>query len=390
MARLQPHRHLFSKPVRSLASVAVAAAVIGALHFLFQSSADSESPESEHSLNSQALATVDAPEPPIMQQVETLPRLPLPAMALSADTQSLLDRGGIEWTREMLLNQAVDAVAAEDDHTLAILLAELGELSLIEADIDTAEMYLAEALDLFGQQENEVAEAGVYMQLGRLHLLTRQRARVASNAYDTLLVSRWKISHGQFYSAEQDLLQVAQNNLQLQRYGAAASTYATLYRGYHEAGDTFQAQQSGIEAIKLYASSGRMFDAKALQEKMIDQGVSPSVFEALAPELEALVKDFDNSVKALGSARDQEQLYNQLQARGDVVNAWRFRQQAHASMAKASKRAQYRSQPDVLAELYRSNRSMKDAHRSLSKANELFYEYGFDTTTLQSLQRQIY
>lgn len=384
------HQYALSRTTRSVFSAGLAIVAIALLHFTFTPSADRSSVSPEARSDSSIDPAPGNVEVHGRQEIETLPRLPLPAMALSADTQTLVDSGGIEWTRQLLLERATEAVIGEDDNLLAGILAELGELSLIEADIDTAEMYLSEALDLFVQLENEVAEAGVYMQMGRLHLHARQRARVASSAYDTLLVSRWRISHGQFYQAEADLLRVADNNLRLQRYGAAASTYQTLYRGYLEVGDTYQAQVSGIEAIKLYASSGRMFDAQALQQKMINQGIDQKVFEALAPELARLKQDFENSVRALGAARDQEQLYNQLQARGDVVNAWRFRQQSHATLAKASKRAQYRSQPDVLAELYRSNKSMKDAHQSLSKASELFYEYGFDTSDLQNLQREIY
>lgn len=371
-------------------SVGVAFLFVALLHVVFSPETDLEEPLVHSSTATAIRDNTDNTQPVVIQPVETLPLLPLPAMALSSETQALLDRGGIEWTRQQLLDIATTAVGNGDDYQVARLLAELGELSLIEADIDTAEMYLAEALDLFVQQENEVAEAGVYMQMGRLHLLTRQRARVASNAYDTLLVSRWKISQGQFYSAETDLLRVADNNLRLQRFGAAASTFETLYRGYLGVGDIYQAQAAGVEAIRLYASSGRMFDVQALQQKMIAQGIDRSVFTALAPELERLRQEFENSVKALGTARDQEQLYNQLQARGDVVNAWRFRQQAHASLAKASKRAQYLSQPDVLAELYRSNRSMQSAQHSLRKASDLYDEYGFDTTDLKHLEREIY
>jgi hypothetical protein len=395
MRRTDTHRHLFSKPVRSLTSVAVAVAAIVVLQMVLRSAPDLPTEKSTDDIRHDRAVVfggrmADKSATTAVMQVEALPRLPLPAVALSADTQALVDRNGIEWARQLLLQQAMEAAARSDDNSMAGLLAELGELSLIEADIDTAEMYLEESLDLFRQQQNELAQAGVYMQLGRLHLLTRQRARVASNAYDQLLISRWKISNGLFYDAEADLLLVADNNLKLQRYGAAASTYETLYRGYLQEGDLYQAQTSGIEAIKLYASSGRMFDAQRLQKKMITEGIDETVFRTLAPELERLREEFNHSVKALGVARDQAQLYNQLQARGDVVNAWRFRQQAHQALNRASKRAQYRSQPDVLAELYRSNRSKTNARQSLSKAKALFYEYGFETDVLQRLQDKVY
>ena len=155
-------------------------------------------------------------------------------------------------------------------------------------------------------------------------------------------------------------------------------------------GDRYQAQLAGVEAIRLHASAGRMFDVEALQQRMRHEGISESVFEELAPELTALTAEFTDSVKAIGVARDQALLYNQLQARGDVVNAWRFREQANASLAKASQRAQYRSQPDVLAELYRSNSRMDNARDSLLKAQQLYQQYDIDTSNLQDLQTQIY
>ena len=310
--------------------------------------------------------------------------------ALPADIQKLIDARQFVRAKNALLQAASDAVAAEQDALLAKLLSHLGEVSLVQRDIDTAEVYLAEALDVFNQTGDEVSAAGVYMQMGRLHLVTRERARQASEAYDTLLVARWKISNGQFRTAEDELRRAAENSLSLNRYGAAASTYETLYKGYESEGDFYQAQLAGIEVVKLHASSGRTADAESMLQEMRELGLSEDEYSGLKTSIRVLNKEFEQSVLAIGAARDQAQLYNQLVARGDVVNAWRFRQQASAAMAKASTRAQYRRQPDVLVELYKSNLSMEKAKESLQKAQEVYFRHGIDTQLVQNLQEKIY
>ena len=380
--------------VRSLAAAAFAVAVIGAFHVWSTTFFSKHQVVQPAESGAEATATespfsVVAAEKVAAREAQAS-ILAMPTVTLPEEISDLVELGEFQRARSLLLEQAIDAVIAEHDTTLAQTLAVLGEVSILEQDIDTAEVYLNEALEVFQQLADEVGEAGVYMQFGRLHVLSRQRARRASRAYDSLLIARWKISKGRFYSAEPDLYRIAESNLKLKRFGAAASAYETLFRGYMEVGDQYQAQQAGIEAIKLHASAGRMFDADALQQRMLVHGIDTSVFEALAPELEALTTEFENSVKAIGTARDQALLYHQLQARGDVVSAWRFRQQASASLAKVTERAQYRSQPDVLAELYRSNTSMEDAQNSLQKAQELYQQYGIDTTSLHDLQMQIY
>lgn len=381
--------------VRSIIAASCTIGMIGVFHVWSTSFFNrAESPQSETTVAAPTNST-DSPFAVVTAEKAATRNarssvLNMPTLTLPDDVAALVELGDFQRARELLLARATEAVAEEDDATLAITLAELGEVSILEADIDTAEVYLTEALEVFQQLDDEVAQASVYMQFGRLHLLSRQRARLASSAYDSLLIARWKISKGQFYSAESDLYRVAESNLSLKRFGAAASAYETLFRGYVEVGNQYQAEQAGIEAIKLHASAGRMFDVEALQQRMLAQGVSESVIEALAPEIKILTNEFENSVKAIGTARDQALLYNQLQVRGDIVNAWRFRQQASASLAKATERAQYRSQPDVLAELYRSNSSMDNARDSLHKARELYRQYGIDTTNLQDLQTQIY
>ncbi|OED36328.1 hypothetical protein AB833_27260 [Chromatiales bacterium (ex Bugula neritina AB1)] len=305
---------------------------------------------------------------------------------------SMINDGLFDEAKAELLSLAVMYVEAEDDIALANTLSQLGELALLQTDIDTADVYLAEALDLFQQNGDEISAAGVYMQMGRLHLVARQRARRASDAYNSLLLARWKISHGLFYEAEPELRSVVERNLALNRYGAAASAYETLFKGYRKEQDHYQAQLAGLEAIRLHAGSGRLFEARKLLHNMRESGFYESFAPGIENEIEMLNLQFEESVRDIGLARDQRQLYNQLQARGDVVNAWRFRQKAGESLAKASARAQYRRQPDVLVELYKSNRSMEIAENSLRHARAVYQRYGLDQELEKSrqLQAQIY
>lgn len=314
------------------------------------------------------------------------------AITFSPDVAELVAARKYNLAKKRLLELAGLAVESDDQPALARALAELGEVALAQTDIDTAELYLAEALDVYQQLGDEVSTAGIFVQFGRLHLLERERARQASDAYDQLLVARWKISHNQFDQAEPRLKQIASTNLQLNRFGAAASAYETLFRGYAKTSQFGQAQQAGLEAARLHAASGRVFKARAMLGRMLEVGISESVFEGFEQEIERLSKEYEDSVNAIGIARDQENLYNQLMARGEVVQAWRFRQKAGQSLSKASIRAQYRRQPDVLVELYRSNNSMENARVSLQRARDMYLRHGLETRAQQSeeLQSRIY
>lgn len=297
---------------------------------------------------------------------------------LATDLQALLDAGEIAAARARLLEQAVAVVETGDQSRLAHILASLGVVSLAESDIDAAEVYLAEALAHYNELDDELGEAGVYLQFGRLHLISRQRARRASDAYDTLLIARWKISQGQFYDAEPALLSVVEDNMALNRFGAAASAWQTLYRGYRVSLDDFRADNAGREAVRLHATSGQIHEARAMLESMRAAGTDAAMLADIEQEIDVLYAEFEHSVKKIGAARDYDMLYNQLQAKGDVVSAWRFRLQADASLAQADSRAMYRRQPDVLVELYKSNDSMDRASESLARARSVFARHGLD------------
>ena len=150
----------------------------------------------------------------------------------SHDISSLIEAGDFAGAKKRLLELAGLATDDGDQPMLARILSELGEVTLAQRDLAAAELYLAESLDVYEQLGDEVAAAGVYTLFGRLHLMERERAREASYAYDQLLIARWRISHDQFDQAEQALQQIVITNLDLNRFGAAASAYETLFTSY--------------------------------------------------------------------------------------------------------------------------------------------------------------
>ncbi len=296
--------------------------------------------------------------------------------SLSPKIESYSAAGEFTLAKNELLNRAVEAAGALDNAGLAFNLGELGELALQQGELGMAEVYLSEALELYEELGDGVSVAGIHVQIGRLHLYTRKRARQTSDAYDQLLISRWKVSNGQFQQAEGQLKEIVQTNLRLHRYGAAASAYETLFSSYRASSNVAEAETAGREAIKLHATSGNLNAANKLLEKMIAGGLSRVDSKELSSQIRSHYQEYEASVQAIGEARDYAQLYNQLSSRGDALQAWRFRQKAENSLAKVSSRARYRRQPDVLVELYRSNVSMTDAIQSLQKADALYTRYG--------------
>jgi hypothetical protein len=377
---------------KSVLAGAAALAFIAAIHYYGQSANDPEPTATAdstqnvvESMAAQSLAARQALELAPVPDVGGNLELPSNIAAWLADGDTARARGE-------LLQQALAAVEAEDQAELARVLALLGIVSLSESDTDEAEVYLAEALAFFYELDDDIGAANVYMQLGRLHLIERQRARRASDAYDSLLIARWKISQGQFYQAEPDLLEVVQSSMALKRYGAAASAWRTLYRGYDTVLDSYNRDNAGREAVRLHAASGQLHEAQTMLATMRSNNSDESMLAEIETEIDELYAEFENSVLKIGAARDYDLLYNQLQAQGDVVSAWRFRLQADASLAKVGSRALYRRQPDALVELYKSNSSMDRAAESLKRAKAVFSRYGMQEMVDQSnvLRERIY
>lgn len=327
---------------------------------------------------------------PVIAQIDEVIAATRPE--LSPQIESYSAAGEFALAKDELLNRALDAAGTLDNSSLALNLGELGELALQQGELGMAGVYLSEALELYEELGDEISVANVHVQIGRLHLFSRKRARQTSDAYDQLLISRWKISQGQFYQAEDQLKQVVETNLKLHRYGAAASAYETLYSGYNAGSNVLDAQQAGKEAIKLYATSGNIGAANKILDKMKQAGLSRVDAREISFLIDSYYQEYEASVQAIGEARDYAQLYNQLSSRGDALQAWRFRRKAEQSLSAVSSRARYRRQPDVLVELYRSNVSMANAIKSLQTADQLYTRYGMTegVELSRQLREQIY
>lgn len=280
--------------------------------------------------------------------------------------------GSVAEVSEDLLLQASDAVVKEDNALFGESMKLLGVNAMRTQDIDSASLYLDEALEVYEELGDEMGIANVELLRGELNLKRRAQARRAAIAYDTLQVARWKVSHGQFYESLDQLHHVVQENLALNRFGAAAAAYQTIYKGYTDNEQLYEAQQAGIEIVKLHASSGRPLQASAMIKRLQANGLDDGTAELLTQQNLNLQIEYEESVMQMGKARDYQQLYNYFINAGDPVRAWQFRLKAQGSLRSVSKRAMHRSQTGVLALLYTSNDHMENAQRSLDRAQRLF------------------
>lgn len=278
----------------------------------------------------------------------------------------------VEEVSEDLLLQASEAVGQDNNLLFGESMKMLGVNALRTQDIDSASLYLDEALEIYEELGDEMGIANVELLRGELNLKKRAQARRAALAYDSLQQARWKVSHGQFYDALDQLHHIVQENLALNRFGAAAAAYQTIYKGYADHGQLYEAQQAGIELVKLHASSGRPLKASAMIEQLQANGLDESTVQQLTQDNLNLQLEYEESVTQMGRARDYQQLYHYFINAGDPVRAWQFRLKAQASLRSVSKRAMHRSQTGVLALLYTSNDHMESAQRSLDRAQRLF------------------
>lgn len=305
---------------------------------------------------------------------------------MPVDLQKLLNQGKFDSVRSHLLRLAMQAVNDNDTHALASTMALLGLAALAEPDTDSGAVYLNEALALFDELDDPLGAASVNLHLGRLHIIERRRARRAALAYDTSLLARWKIANGMFTEAEPSLVNAIEENLELNRHGAAAIDYETLFQGYLAQGNTLEAKSAALAAAQLHASSGRIQQAQQLVRQLNDSGMFSVDSESLNGILQHLHGEYEASINQIGRARDFNRLYNHFIAEKDPVRAWHFRLQADESLRKASKRARYRRQTGVLVLLYNSNDNMKAAITSLERAQVTFIHHAADSLHTQALQ----
>ena len=293
--------------------------------------------------------------------------------------------------RDRLMNEAAEAVAAGDKSRLGHVLSLMGQVAIEEQDLDSAEVFLMEALDVYELLGDTVGAAQVYMQLGRTHLKSRELARSAGDAYDRLLVARWQLSENEYAAAEQNLKHVIDASLTTNRFGAAASAHYSLARLYAENNDTFRAEQAAMEAARLYASSGQIRRASATVKHLELAGIEGWRLYDIELEIKRSYAEFQDSVQQIERARDYRQLYNHYRSQ-DQERAWKLRLLASKSLKNVSKRAMYHRQPDALALLYVSNTDMERAEVYFDIAKETFDSEGLDglSSQTQKLKAQIF
>ena len=302
---------------------------------------------------------------------------------IGEDLATLLENKEFSLLRDNLLNKAAQAVTEGDKSQLAHVLSLLGQVAIEEQDLDAAEVYLLEALDVYETLNDKVGSAQVYMQLGRTHVKARELARTAGDSYDRLLIARWQLSEQHFAAAEQNLKHVIDESLAVNRFGAAASAYYSLVQLYTRSKSTYQAEQAAMEAAKLYAASGQLKRAYDTIAQLKLAGVEAWRVYDIEQEIDRSYIEFERSVQQIERAKDYRQLYYHYRSQGDQKRAWKLRLLASKSLKNVSTRAMFHRQPDALALLYISNTDMGRAKDYFDRAKETF-----DSKGLQELASQ--
>ncbi len=310
--------------------------------------------------------------------------------AVEQDIRRLLSDGELKKSTTILLEIAAIAIQQGDKKKLGNIMLLLGKAAINEQELDSAEVYLQEALDIALKFKDNIAAANIYQQLGRLHIRSRELARNAAEAYEKLWIARNQMYMGQYREAKVNLDQVIESNLSIRRYGAAASAYETLSEFHQRFHDSYMAQDAAMEAARLYASSGQITRSLGILESLKSGGLDNLQAESIQGEINQLFAQHLNDVSQTARARDYQMLYRHYNARGDYERAWKLRILASKSLAKTSGRSMFHRQPDVLAILYDSNFTMNKARTYLDQASNLFsvegeYELSSSTQDMYSL-----
>ena len=278
--------------------------------------------------------------------------------------------------RDELLHLAAKAVEEHDNQKLAGALSLLGQLAIEEQGFDAAEVYFLEALEVYRLLDDSVGAAEVHLHLGRMHLKLRQRAKIAGHAYDRLLLARWQLSDGQYDVAEENLHLAVEENLSINRFGAAASAYQSLMRLYAENGLSWEFETTVTQAARLYAASGQMNDARAMLTRLRGVGIEAQRLGEIARKVAADFAEYTANVEQVAAARDYGRLYNHYRSQGQDERAWSLRLKANESLRDVPKRAMYGRTPDALAVLYASLQDVERANVYFNRAREVFDALG--------------
>jgi len=318
--------------------------------------------------------------------------LQLAQLKLDQHIQDLIENGKFKQARVILLEKAAIAVQGNDKNRLGDIMLLLGQVATNEMEFGVAEAYLEEALDIATQSGDTLAEANTYQQLGKLHIRSRELARIAGNAYENLWHVKNQIYMGEYRFAEDNLRQIIDTSLAIQRYGAAANAYETLAKFHRRFHDDFKAQNAVLEAAKLFASSGRFDRSRQIIAGLEQEGVDDSTLTLMKAEIESLHQKHQDNISQISQARDYQMLYQYYNSRGEFERAWKLRILASKSLANTSERSMYSRQADVMAILYNSNFAMDKARSYLDRASDLFATRGDDDlyANVQDMQSLIY
>jgi tetratricopeptide (TPR) repeat protein len=321
---------------------------------------------------------------------EELTQINFESQAVEQDIRRLLSDGELKKSTTILLEIAAIAIQQGDKRKLGNIMLLLGKAAINEQELDSAEVYLQEALDIALEFKDNIAAANTYQQLGRLHIRSRELARNAAEAYEKLWIARNHMFMGRYREAKVNLDQVIESNLSIRRYGAAASAYETLSEFHQRFHDIYMAQDAAMEAARLYASSGQITRSQGILESLKNEGLDNLQVASIQGEIDELFAQHLNDVTQNARARDYQMLYRHYNARGDYERAWKLRILASKSLAKTSGRSMFHRQADVLAILYDSNFTMNKARTYLDQASNLFsvegeYELSSSTQDMYSL-----
>ncbi len=386
---LMPKPHTFiprDNPRRqTLTTIAAGGVVLGAL-FLFEYLGNRVEPS--HAENPvEANITIKPVDSVFELRRQTDPTYPLPGFIAEQ-----LPHGNYQRKHNVLIQQAAQAVREEDRLALAQGLALMGANSLSENDLASSRVYLEEALGVYEEAEDSIGIASVELLRSRVESVARENARDAASAYDVMQIAAWMIVKQRFYETEQPIQSAIDENLRLNRFGAAAAGFEMLERGYRSVGDSVAADKAATEALQLHAASGRTEIARTMLERLASSPHFSESIDHLEKEISRAELDYENSILEVGRARDYEHLYRRLLAAGDPVQAWMFRQKANDSLAQASKRAMHRRQTGIVALLYNSNSNRNAAQQSLDRARDIFVQESREDLLehIQSAQQMIW
>ncbi len=215
-------------------------------------------------------------------------------LKLNQQIQDLIKTSQFKQARVTLLELAALAVQQKNKNKLSNIMLLLGKVATNEMEFDAADVYLQEALDIAVKSGDTLAEANTYQQLGKLHIRSRELARIAGNTYENLWHVKNAIFRGEFRFVEDNLRKVIDSSIAIQRYGAAADAYETLARFHRRFHDDYQARSAALEAAKLYASSGQITRSRAIVSALEQEGVAASTLSLMNAEITDLFQQHQN------------------------------------------------------------------------------------------------